>query len=99
MDGKGDMAVSSSIGSNIFDVLIGLPVPWFFYTVIKGRPAEVGAGDDPVYVSVIILLGMVILVILTIKMVNWKLNPKLAFVFFLVLRSLCCSRVTEVLHW
>merc|ERR1712046_186232 len=26
--GEGDMAVSSSIGSNIFDILVGLPVPW-----------------------------------------------------------------------
>merc|ERR1719460_938661 len=29
--GLGDMAVSSSIGSNIFDVLIGLPLPWLVY--------------------------------------------------------------------
>ena len=27
-NGQGDMAVSSSIGSNIFDVTIGLPLPW-----------------------------------------------------------------------
>merc|ERR1719240_742748 len=35
--GHGDMAVSSSIGSNIFDVLIGLPFPWFMYTAILAR--------------------------------------------------------------
>ena len=27
-----DMAVSSSVGSNIFDILMGLPIPWFFYS-------------------------------------------------------------------
>ena len=27
--GHGDMAVSSSIGSNIFDVLVGLPFHWY----------------------------------------------------------------------
>ena len=32
--GFGDMAVSSSIGSNIFDILVGLPVPWFVYTAL-----------------------------------------------------------------
>jgi Ca2+/Na+ antiporter len=26
------MALSSSIGSNIFDVLVGLPLPWIIYT-------------------------------------------------------------------
>eukprot|EP00968_Pinguiococcus_pyrenoidosus_P027542 scaffold7381_cov310-Pinguiococcus_pyrenoidosus.AAC.88 len=27
--GEGDMAVSSSIGSNVFDILVGLPLPWY----------------------------------------------------------------------
>ncbi|KAL3786525.1 hypothetical protein ACHAWO_000502 [Cyclotella atomus] len=31
--GEGDMAVSSSIGSNIFDILVGLPLPWLCYTL------------------------------------------------------------------
>ena len=26
--GEGDMAVSSSIGSYVFDILVGLPLPW-----------------------------------------------------------------------
>ena len=30
--GEGDMALSSSIGSNIFDILVGLPLPWICYT-------------------------------------------------------------------
>ena len=34
--GEGNMAVSSSIGSNIFDILIGLPIPWFVFSVVKG---------------------------------------------------------------
>lgn len=31
--GEGDMAVSSSIGSNIFDILVGLPLPWLCFTL------------------------------------------------------------------
>lgn len=34
--GEGNMAVSSSIGSNIFDILIGLPLPWLVYSLKKG---------------------------------------------------------------
>jgi len=41
-DGKGDMALSSSIGSNIFDVTVGLPLPWFLFTLIYGEAIEVG---------------------------------------------------------
>lgn len=31
--GQGDMAVSNTIGSNVFDVLIGLALPWWLMTV------------------------------------------------------------------
>merc|ERR1719434_669503 len=34
-NGEGDMAVSSSIGSNIFDVTVGLPLPWLSYGIYK----------------------------------------------------------------
>ena len=40
-DGHGDMAVSNSIGSNVFDILLGLGLPWFLSTTIKPN----GAGD------------------------------------------------------
>jgi K+-dependent Na+/Ca+ exchanger-like protein len=33
--GEGDMALSSSIGSNIFDILVGLPVPWIAYSALN----------------------------------------------------------------
>ena len=36
--GHGDMAVSSSIGSNIFDVLVGLPLPWLAFGVRHRSP-------------------------------------------------------------
>ena len=35
--GEGDMAVSSSIGSNIFDITVGLPVPWILFCLINGE--------------------------------------------------------------
>merc|ERR1719145_58515 len=38
--GEGDMAVSSSIGSNIFDILVGLPIPWVIKIVFKDVAIE-----------------------------------------------------------
>ena len=41
-EGYGDMAVSSSIGSNVFDILIGLPVPWMIKTGIIDSMGSAG---------------------------------------------------------
>ena len=45
--GQGDMAVSSSIGSNIFDVTVGLPVPWIAFNIM----AIILNCSDPVVVN------------------------------------------------
>jgi len=80
--GFGDMAVSSSIGSNIFDVLIGLPLPWFLYAVSHTEAVEVES--DEVLVSVLILLFMVLTVVVSIAVCGWKLSKRLgAFMIFL----------------
>lgn len=95
--GQGDMAVSSSIGSNIFDILVGLPLPWIIYTAYPGKPSSVTVGADGVGVSIAILIGMIILIISTIHFNGWKLTKSagtmmfvlyLAFVAQAILREL-----------
>ncbi len=39
--GEGDMAVSSSIGSNIFDITVGLPIPWLLFLLYHGGKKEI----------------------------------------------------------
>jgi len=70
--GKGDMAVSSSIGSNIFDVCVGLPVPWMLFNIVMDCPVVVGA--DNLFISVVVLLGMVAAVITSIVASSWKMS-------------------------
>merc|ERR1719274_322975 len=62
--GQGDMAVSSSIGSNIFDVLVGLPFPWLLYTIAKGKAVNVGA--ENLIWSITMLIAMLLLVICSV---------------------------------
>eukprot|EP00593_Proboscia_inermis_P013064 CAMPEP_0171307012 /NCGR_PEP_ID=MMETSP0816-20121228/17049_1 /TAXON_ID=420281 /ORGANISM="Proboscia inermis, Strain CCAP1064/1" /LENGTH=368 /DNA_ID=CAMNT_0011788955 /DNA_START=214 /DNA_END=1317 /DNA_ORIENTATION=+ len=47
--GFGDMAVSSSIGSNIFDILVGLPVPWLAFTIYPNDEEFVYIAADGVW--------------------------------------------------
>merc|ERR1711907_167455 len=55
--GEGDMAVSSSIGSNIFDVLVGLPLPWLLHNLVIGV-VEVKAKS--LFFSILVLLLMLL---------------------------------------
>ena len=76
--GSGDMAVSSSIGSNIFDILIGLPIPWILYTAWPTKPSVVEIESDNIWISIFVLLGMLVFVIATIHCQGWKLTKTLA---------------------
>ena len=75
-EGKGDMAVSSSVGSNIFDVLVGLPLPWLLASAVNGgQPVDVVAGT--LALSIIILFLMLVAVITTIAICKWKMTKGL----------------------
>ncbi|CAH0774501.1 unnamed protein product [Bemisia tabaci] len=80
--GFGDMAVSSSVGSNIFDVTVGLPVPWLMYGLVYGRPVEVNSVG--MVCSIAILFCMLVFVIMAIACFHWKMNKGLGFTMFLL---------------
>ena len=81
--GQGDMAVSSSIGSNIFDILIGLPFPWILFCIFIGN-GQIKVASKSLFLSVIILVVMLILVLIVIRLNNWKLTHRLGWTMFLL---------------
>lgn len=81
--GHGDMAVSSSIGSNIFDVLVGLPLPWLAYALVNDiTPGYVGVEAPTLFFSLLILLIMVAAVILIIHCSGWVMTKTLGYSMF-----------------
>ena len=81
--GHGDMAVSSSIGSNIFDVLVGLPLPWLCYALVNDiTPGYVGVEAPTLFFSLLLLLIMIFLVITTIHCSGWKMTKTLGYCMF-----------------
>ena len=72
------MAVSSSIGSNIFDITFGLPLPWFLWSMIEG-----GKGIDVISnslnFSLLLLILMLVSVVLIIAACGWKMTSGLGF--------------------
>lgn len=84
--GEGDMAVSSSIGSNIFDILVGLPIPWTLKIIlgmaevkVNGRilSPHVTISSPFLFFYVMLLLGMVCLTVGSIHFLGWRLNKML----------------------
>jgi len=78
--GHGDMAVSSSVGSNIFDILIGLPAPWIFFILLKKKPVRMLSCELAVSIAVLIL--MLASVITAVKISGWKLSKCLGYSMF-----------------
>mmetsp|Transcript_19955 Transcript_19955/g.31291 ORF Transcript_19955/g.31291 Transcript_19955/m.31291 type:complete len:673 (+) Transcript_19955:55-2073(+) len=70
--GHGDMAISSSIGSNIFDVTVGLPIPWIVYGIVRQK--DVVIKNEGLEITVMLLLGMLAFTIGTILVHNWVMT-------------------------
>ncbi|XP_033504780.2 sodium/potassium/calcium exchanger 4 isoform X2 [Epinephelus lanceolatus] len=94
--GLGDMAVSNTIGSNVFDILVGLGVPWALQTMCVSYGSEVMINSRGLLYSVVLLLGSVALTILGIHLNKWRLDVKLG-IYVLVLYAifLCFSVMIE----
>jgi len=79
--GFGDMAVSSSVGSNIFDVTVGLPLPWLIFTIVFQKPVTVSSAG--MVCSIAILFLMLMLVFFSILIFNWKMTKGMGFSMFI----------------
>ena len=82
-NGAADMAVSNAIGSNVFDILLGLGLPWFLGDLIKTAPISVET--DPlseIVVPICILFGIIVALIFVLILLRWKLRPLLGIILF-----------------
>ncbi|KAG7242684.1 hypothetical protein INR49_020057 [Caranx melampygus] len=81
--GLGDMAVSSSVGSNIFDITVGLPVPWLIYTLLNnGKPVTVSSNG--LFCAIVLLFLMLLFVIISIAACRWKMSRMLGLTMFVL---------------
>merc|ERR1719150_323749 len=89
--GNGDMAVSSSIGSNIFDILMGLPLPWFFATAISFQSyhLKIAVGSSGVTISILILFAMILAVLVIIYCSKWRMTKTLGYSMFVLYFVFC----------
>jgi K+-dependent Na+/Ca+ exchanger-like protein len=79
--GRGDMAVSNAIGSNIFDILIGLGLPFMIVMLSSGKIIEAGGN---LIRSVIILFGSVLLLVVLLVLRRWQVGKPTGIILILV---------------
>ncbi|XP_048418728.1 sodium/potassium/calcium exchanger 5 isoform X2 [Stegostoma tigrinum] len=81
-EGKGDMAMSNIVGSNVFDLLC-LGVPWFVKTAfVDPSPVQVNS-SGMTYTTASLLLSIIFMFV-AIKVNGWKLDKKLGATCLLV---------------
>ncbi len=77
--GKGDMALSNAIGSNIFDILVGLGIVWMIMILFRGEPIQ-GIAKEDLDFSITLLLGSVGFLFMMLLALRWKIGPRSGFV-------------------
>ncbi len=72
--GKSDMAVSNAVGSNIFDIGVGLGLPWLIVTVATGNAVRVETTE--LMASTALLFGSIVVVVLLLLWCRWELGRR-----------------------
>jgi K+-dependent Na+/Ca+ exchanger-like protein len=70
--GRGDMAISNAIGSNIFDILVGLGLPFLIAILFYGK--TIGVEGQNLLASSLILFASLIIFALLLLVNKWKIN-------------------------
>ncbi|XP_029695867.1 sodium/potassium/calcium exchanger 2 isoform X6 [Takifugu rubripes] len=81
--GLGDMAVSSSVGSNIFDITVGLPFPWLIWSLLNGLES-VQVSSNGLFCAIVLLFLMLLFVIISIAACKWRMSKLLGFIMFML---------------
>ena len=77
---RGDMAVSNAIGSNVFDVLVGLGLPWFIGGLVKSTGVKITVTPlTEVVIPIAILFAIIILLLAILPLFKWKLGRPLGY--------------------
>jgi K+-dependent Na+/Ca+ exchanger-like protein len=76
--GKGDMAVSNAVGSNIFDILVGLGLVWLTIILMRGQPITIPR--DELASSITMLLASVGALLTLLLLLRWRIGPRSGFV-------------------
>jgi sodium/potassium/calcium exchanger 4 len=77
--GQGDMAVANAVGSNVFDILLGLGLPWIVFLPSRGGFEVVSTKQ--LWPSIFILAGVLALYYSTVAGNKFKLVKSMGYAY------------------
>ncbi|KAG5278659.1 hypothetical protein AALO_G00101380 [Alosa alosa] len=89
----GDMAISNSIGSNVFDILVGLGLPWALQTLAIDYGSYVHLNSRGLIFSVILLLASVFFTVVGVHLNKWTLDKRLGLICLLLYAIFLCFSI------
>ncbi|XP_075891517.1 sodium/potassium/calcium exchanger 3-like [Nelusetta ayraudi] len=91
--GLGDMAISNSIGSNVFDILVGLGLPWALQTLCIDYGSNIHLNSRGLIFSVGLLLASVFVTVLGVHLNKWTLDWRLGLACLVLYAIFLCISV------
>jgi sodium/potassium/calcium exchanger 4 len=82
-DGLADMAVANAVGSNVFDIWLGLGLPWLLYLSWQ-TPNYILVNTDELIPSSIILAGVLVVYYASIASNGFKLTMRMGYTFIAI---------------
>lgn len=76
--GRGDMAVSNAVGSNVFDILFGLGFPWLL--VLAWRGGNIPVATENLLSSVFLLFATVVAIFFILIVRRWTIGRRAGWV-------------------
>ena len=70
--GQGDMAIANAVGSNIFDIALGLGLPWLFIILWRGESVQVVT--ENLESSIILLFATVVALLFLLIVRRWAIG-------------------------
>ncbi|PBC31434.1 sodium/potassium/calcium exchanger [Apis cerana cerana] len=98
-EGLGDMAVSNAVGSNVFDILVCLGLPWFIQTAMIQPGSHVNVTSRGLTYSTVSLLSTVIFLVLATHLNGWKLDRRygvILMIWYLKISTLDTKRLNPM---
>lgn len=78
--GKGNMAISNVFGSNVFDILIAMGVPWALHYLINGTHNKIKMEAEGFGAAIVILAMVMILYLVCVILFRFKLPKTVGYI-------------------